>query len=243
MNNNQYNKFEFTPSKTAEFIQFFTNDIQLCEFGHHTLALASKIADAEVTYYRALLYTTENALRYEKQATEQFQDRIENYLIALGDKDDEIADLKGQIEEANARIKALEATLAQPHAPRVANDTWAGEGYRFLDKGEILKETDQIWITCQGRYVNTSCPVWDNNHGTCAVYRRLIDSEAQNDYVVGRGYRQLQIGEVLKEGDEWPGGFKVNPWVETGWEGGRVGTKDVGKDNIYRRKIVTEVAR
>lgn len=116
-----------------------------------------------------------------------------------------------------------------------------GEGYRLLAPGEVVEKGDEYlngvseWIPAKrvGERVAPS-----------SYYRRKLSAPEQpgrkND--PGEGYRLIERGEELRNGDEVGWNLEVNPHMKQDWgetsSCGIVG-KDTEKDYVYRRKLVT----
>ena len=109
------------------------------------------------------------------------------------------------------------------------------EGYRVLDKNEIIKAGDAVQVRNMGFYFFPSMPQADRfEYYNFPVYRKI--------QVQSEGYRYLDDGEVIKDGDD----FRLRgapelfaSWMKTNEKGSIVGD-DRRIDLIYRRPIDQE---
>lgn len=116
-----------------------------------------------------------------------------------------------------------------------------GEGYRLLKDGEILQEGDEVFE--QSRWKPTIFKGHTVGQGMPkgGIYRRKLEEPKaeKNEPAIdpGEGYRLLDIGEALQDGDEFLVGGDI--WLLSNGHRRKQKVGDTGYSGPYRRKIET----
>lgn len=122
-----------------------------------------------------------------------------------------------------------------------------GEGYRFLSEGEVLEAGDQLYAgECWASTRYAGLRVGEAGRTECTYRRRIAAQPATmphnpfNLTSAGDGYRFLNVGEAIAEGDEVGG-----PWwfpIDPNWVDKIVGSPGY-REVAFRRKINTQTAQ
>jgi len=104
-------------------------------------------------------------------------------------------------------------------------------GYRLLEVGESIQEGDEFYVESVDEWFFTHIGHLSLHNTGATKYRRKVGS-IKDPAPVETEYRLLEVGEFIKEGDEYYCGLFRN-WQATNSYGGLVYTSEVK----YRRKV------
>lgn len=155
------------------------------------------------------------------------------------------AEIQAKINQIHtACVSGVEHTLDGRPVEEMRDDG-PGEGYRFLEVGEIMKAGDQYLDPALGWKTvgSDDCDLGEPFHSDYYPHRRKLqpsEPDQPRDHVVlERGYRPLNVGETIQKGDEFRCDREDEVWVKTACHGEEVLACDYGD---YRRKTEGPVA-
>jgi hypothetical protein len=255
----------YTRTNVQEFVDLLGADTNISRHAYALFQSAGEISYDEVATYRAEAYATsielenakkhlelaENALhRNAGQSITAVKDLKESIAALTAENDflkDKVCQLGGIIEgfTPTPKVTYTFATQGVPGPgtwtvkPLKPEEPQPGDGYRWVEVHEVLEEGDEIqgndgrWRPTYsvGRTVQeVQEEVADNR-----TYRRKIEPAIDP----GKGYRLLEVGERIYQGDECYQVGQVLPqlqWKETQFVGATVGEND-RVDGTYRRRL------